>query len=325
MSRLAVLLLVVCPALRLSAACPASLSVGFQVVSFGSVQTAVWYPTHSAEAPYAYSMKTNGSVALNAAPATCGSFPMVVFSHGYGGCGTQSVFITEQLARNGYVVAAPDHADAGCSVSGPGMKMPPPPQASFFDPGNWTDQTYIDRRTDIETVIDGVLASPVFGPVVDGRRIAGMGHSLGGYTILAMAGAWASWKDARIKSVAALSPYAQPFQTQKTMGGIGVPVMYQGGTLDFGITPFIAAPGGAYAATPSPKFFAELKKAGHLAWTNLTCFPAGSVADCLSESANAALIDKYAFAFFDQFVLGENEPALAGPGAGLADYRHSVK
>jgi predicted dienelactone hydrolase len=325
MCRLAALLLVVCPALRLSAACPASLSVGFQVVSFGSVQTAVWYPTQSAEAPYTYSMKTTGWVALNAAPATCGSFPMVVFSHGYSGCGTQSVFITEQLARNGYVVAAPNHADAGCSVSGSGMKIPPPPQVSFLDPGSWTDQTYIDRRNDIETVIDDVLTSSVFGPVVDGTKIAGMGHSLGGYTILAMAGAWPSWKDARIKSVVALSPYAQPFESQKTLGGIGVPVMYQGGTLDFGITPFVAAPGGAYDSTPSPKFFAELKKAGHLAWTNLTCFSAGSVANCLGASANAALIDKYGFAFFGQFMLGEAEPVLIGVGAGLADYRHSAR
>ncbi|HXW63895.1 MAG TPA: hypothetical protein VEK74_02335 [Burkholderiaceae bacterium] len=49
------------------------------------------------------------------APATraCGAaVPLVVFSHGDLGCALQSVTLTEELARNGYVVAAPDHADA---------------------------------------------------------------------------------------------------------------------------------------------------------------------------------------------------------------------
>jgi hypothetical protein len=53
MSRLAVFLLV-SGALKLSAACPGpssgTLNVGFQVVSFGSLKTAVWYPAQSAEA-----------------------------------------------------------------------------------------------------------------------------------------------------------------------------------------------------------------------------------------------------------------------------------
>jgi len=38
--------------------------------------------------------------------------PLVLFSHGLGGCALQTIFFTEELARHGYVVAAPDHADA---------------------------------------------------------------------------------------------------------------------------------------------------------------------------------------------------------------------
>ena len=119
-------------AFKLSAACPGSTNVGFQIVTFGTLKTAVWYPTRSAEAPYAYSANTVGSVALNAPPVMCGSFPMVVFLHGYGGCGTQSVFITEQLARDGYVVAAPNHQEAGCSIDGGPAPVPPPPQVSCW-------------------------------------------------------------------------------------------------------------------------------------------------------------------------------------------------
>ena len=35
----------------------------------------------------------------------------------------------------------------------------------------------------------------------------------------------------------ALSPYVQPFLVRGTPAGLGAPVMYHGGTLDFGITP----------------------------------------------------------------------------------------
>src|ERR1041385_7548436 len=84
--------------------CPANTNVGFQIVTFGDLQAAVWYPTNSAETPYNYfTITTTGSVAFNSPPAPCVA-PMVVFSHGYGGCAIQSVFITEQLARDGYVV-----------------------------------------------------------------------------------------------------------------------------------------------------------------------------------------------------------------------------
>jgi hypothetical protein len=101
--------------------------------------------------------------------------------------------------------------------------------------------------------------------------------------------------------------------------------MYQGGTLDIGITPFVAKSGGAYDSTPAPKFFAELRAAGHLAWTNLTCAPAGTAARCLATVPNAQLIDAYGFAFFYQYLLSDNEPLLGSQGPGLANYRHATK
>src|SRR5262245_37468056 len=46
--------------------------------------------------------------ARDAAPAA-GRFPLVVFSHGYGGHRRQSTFLCTHLASHGYVVVAPDH------------------------------------------------------------------------------------------------------------------------------------------------------------------------------------------------------------------------
>src|ERR1700733_2921726 len=104
-----------------AASCDVPAKVGYRVMTFGTVaNVGVWYPTTDAEAPYQYLSGANGSVALNGAVANCGPLPLLVFSHGYGGCAVQSVFITEQIAREGYLVAAPDHKDALCSASGSG-------------------------------------------------------------------------------------------------------------------------------------------------------------------------------------------------------------
>jgi pimeloyl-ACP methyl ester carboxylesterase len=69
--------------------------------------------------------------------------------------------------------------------------------------------------------------------------------------------------------VLALSPYVQPLLVRRTLAGLDAPVMYQGGTLDFGITPALHNATGAYNLSPTPKYYVELKGADHLAWTDL--------------------------------------------------------
>jgi predicted dienelactone hydrolase len=46
-----------------------------------------------------------------------------------------------------------------------------------------------ERATDASQVLDGVLADPMLGPHVDRERIGAVGFSLGGYTVLELAGA----------------------------------------------------------------------------------------------------------------------------------------
>jgi predicted dienelactone hydrolase len=89
-------------------------TVGFRVLKFANRVAAVWHPTAASPAQYAYGPKFSGNVVLNApANKVCGvPAPLIAFSHGDLGCGLQSIAFTEELARHGYVVAAPDHADA---------------------------------------------------------------------------------------------------------------------------------------------------------------------------------------------------------------------
>jgi alpha-beta hydrolase superfamily lysophospholipase len=70
--------------------------------------------------------------------------PLLIFSHGFGGCGTQSRFLTAALAQRGYWVFAPNHRDAGCGSGKWGRPTEP-----FDAPQKWSDRTYADRAEDV--------------------------------------------------------------------------------------------------------------------------------------------------------------------------------
>jgi predicted dienelactone hydrolase len=312
-------LLAVCPAIAED--CRAS-AVGYKVMHLGDRVVAVWYPTTGQATQYAYTSRFSGMVAPNGpASMACGKpVPLVIFSHGDLGCGLQSIAFTEDLARHGYVVAAPDHADAFlCHIVHPRLAPShPPAQPDFFKPDTWSDATFADRRDDIEATIDGLLSDDDFQRIIDARNIGVSGHSLGGYTAVGMVGGWSSWIDLRIRAVLALSPYVMPFQTHKTLPDIRVPLMYQGGTVDIGITPFLKGANGAYRQANPPVFFVELRNAGHFAWTN--CGNALTTAACLTTKVNARLINEYGIAFFDSYLKNKTEPILTEDNPELSNY-----
>lgn len=224
-------------------------------------------------------------------------WPLIIFSHGFGGCSKQSTFLTKHLADNGYIVIAPDHADANCRKHlGLGSSMQEMragksmrPEKPFRTPEIWTDKTEEDRKYDVLFALSSMLDDRQYAPYIDQERMGLMGHSLGGYTVLGIAGGWPSWKDKRFKAVLALSPFVEPYIKSGGVRKIDIPVMYQGGGRDAGITPSIKRAGGAYAQTHAPKYFIEFDKAGHYAWTEL-------------EQDYQSLINQTALAFFDTYL-----------------------
>jgi pimeloyl-ACP methyl ester carboxylesterase len=138
----------------------------------------------------------------------------------------------------------------------------------FWKPQNWNEATFEDRGEDVRHVEEAARVDDRFARA-DWSRLGLVGHSLGGYTMLALAGAWPEWKLGGVKAVLALSPYSQPFVVHGTLKDLAAPVMYQGGTRDFGITPAIEKMQGAYDQSPEPKYLVVISKAGHLAWTDI--------------------------------------------------------
>jgi predicted dienelactone hydrolase len=238
-----------------------------------------------------------------------GKSPVIIFSHGFHGCATQSRFLAAAFASAGYVVLAPNHRDAACA--GGSGHFADPPELPFGNPSAWDETTHRDRADDIGRLIAALEADAHWQARIDWSRLGLAGHSLGGYTVLGLGGAWPGWKLGRVKAVLALSPYAQPFVAHRTLKGLSAPVMYQGGTRDPGITPAVRKPMGAYDQSPMPKYFVEFDGAGHLAWTNLT------------STAHAQII-AYSLAFMNHYLKGDAADAtLTQAGPEVAAFRYA--
>ncbi|MEZ0261312.1 MAG: alpha/beta hydrolase family protein [Alphaproteobacteria bacterium] len=223
--------------------------------------------------------------------------PLVIFSHGFHGCAGQSIFLMKALAAAGYIVVAPEHADSSCWTGSDGIAKP---AERFADYAAWTDKTYADRATDIKNLYAALKADETWNKRIDWNKVALAGHSLGGYTALGLAGAWKVWKMEGIKAVLALSPYVGPFIDHGDLGTLTVPVMYQGGTRDFGITPSVRKKGGAFEQTAAPAWFVEFINAGHFSWTDR------------EETTHAPEVKerivKYSLWFLDHALKGASEP-----------------
>lgn len=223
--------------------------------------------------------------------------PVIVFSHGIELCATQSRYLTEAAVRAGYLVVAPNHADANCLAP---SETASESEGSGAKPAFlWTDGDFDNRRDDVRKVIAAMRADERYRSA-DYSRIGVVGHSLGGYTVLGLAGAWPSWKLENVRAVVALSPYTRPFARTNGIGKLKVPVMFQGGTADVVFTPFLA---GAYKDAHAPKAYVEFRGASHFAWTDSG--PGGPE----MRDAMAA----WAIAFLDRYVKGRTDAVFPDP------------
>ena len=197
--------------------------------------------------------------------------PVILFSHGFHGCATQSRFLMEAFAKAGYLVFAPNHADATCA--GGAAARPNASEQPFRRPEWWTEDTYRDRAMDLRNLLAAIGGDARFN--ADTTRVG-------------LAGAWPRWTLDNVRAVLALSPYTHPFAANNTLRNIAVPVMYQGGTRDVGLTPELKRGFGTYDSSPAPKYYVELDGAGHMAWTNFRSTYHDSIA-----AYGVAFMDRY--------------------------------
>ena len=140
--------------------------------------TTIWYPAEPASVeqpqwvgPSNAPLFAAGSAAPDARPAA-GRFPLIVLSHGTGGSADMLGWLGRTLASHGYIAAAVNH---------PGNNALEPYTPSGFS-------LWWERARDLSEVIDKMVADREFGARIDSRRIGAAGFSLGGYTMVEIAG-----------------------------------------------------------------------------------------------------------------------------------------
>jgi predicted dienelactone hydrolase len=137
------------------------------------VPASIWY--RASARTYAIPIGENpvftGTPALVGAAAEAGKHPLILLSHGSGGNMDGLGWLSSALALRGAVVVAVNHPGTTSRDSSP-RRTP-----------------RIDERAkDLSAALDTVLADPSFAPLIDTGRISALGFSLGGTTVLDLAG-----------------------------------------------------------------------------------------------------------------------------------------
>lgn len=223
----------------------------------------IQYPT--TDAPQRVAL---GPYQLDATPdatPAAGSFPLCVISHGGGGSHLLYRSIGSWLSTHGIVVISVEH---------------PGDNRNDRSLSN-TDRAAIDRPRHVSLAIDAVLADPILRRTVDHTRIAVVGHSMGGYTALALVGG-RPWSrsgerlpvaaDARVRAAVLLAPSTNWFLAPDALAAVTVPLLVLAGEHDE-VTP-ASQIRQALTGLPAnaPVTFEVIGGAGHFAF--ITPFPA---------------------------------------------------
>ena len=254
-------------------------------------------------------------------------FPLIIFSHGYRGSPNSTCYIQERLKGAGYMVIAPVHLDSS-ENSGPGYNIRFPllgddPNTSprverFHKPEDWADESFAYRRDEINTILQWLESHHELGLQADLSRIGCVGHSLGGYTCMGLAGAWDTWKNWDILATAGLSPWHRPYLSnhQYTDGvdDISTPILFQSGDEDDSsvkkclLRPEVTVaslqndcPGGyTFDQVTAPKYLQVFSKAKHASWTD----PEGDP----SQDSLLRDINFYLISFLNLYVKNVHRP-----------------
>lgn len=142
----------------------------------------IWYPVEPTSAeqpqwmgspdnPFASAGKAAPDAAIIAAPE---KLPLILLSHGTGASSLMMAWLGTALASHGFIAAAVNH-----------------PGNNSLGPDPYTPQGFSlwwERATDLTTVLDQLLADATFGKRIDPKRVGAAGFSLGGFTVIELAG-----------------------------------------------------------------------------------------------------------------------------------------
>ncbi|PJJ59900.1 alpha/beta hydrolase family protein [Hymenobacter chitinivorans] len=232
------------------------------------------------------------SLARAAEPAP-GRFPVVLISHGTGGSGLVYRTLAHFLASQGFVVGLPEH----------------PHNNRADDSWAQTPQNLTARPRHLQLALDAVLHDSSLAPATAPDAVALIGHSLGGYTALALAGGTPTTlpresadgrprliptpTDGRIRALVLLAPATPWFRAPDTLCQIQVPVLLLTAEKDQHTGPWHAQNVLRGLPDPARVQHREVANAGHFSF--LSPFPAARVSRMFPPSQDPPGFDRAQF------------------------------
>ena len=262
------------------------------------------------------------------APMIAGTekFPVLVFSHGYGGFKEQNIFQTEELASHGYVVVAINHTYGAILTVFPDGRIADLDPATL--PNNVTDEEYIVAANllmeqwagDIGFVLDEMeklnVSDPdgLFTNRLDLNMVGVFGHSTGGGATVEFCGI-----DSRCVAALGMDTYVKPVHMEVLEAGIHQPMLlmknenWVSRDNTGGNSPYY------FLMTNTSTHFLELTIEGtkHFDFSALPLLSPLAVYFGIKGPIDGErvleIINLYSVAFFDQYLKGEPQPILDGP------------
>ena len=141
---------------------------GFREVAAENILLGIWYPSKTSPAPMR--LGPFDVVYAENAPPAAGTFGVVIISHGLGGRYRNHHPTAALLAKNGFIVVAPQHDKDAWIMAG---RAPAAVRA---------------RVGDIGDALHALAQIPEFRARMDAGNINAVGYSLGGATLIAAGG-----------------------------------------------------------------------------------------------------------------------------------------
>jgi predicted dienelactone hydrolase len=228
-----------------------------------------------------------------------GRIPLVVISHGLGSSRSEFEKMAEHLASYGFAVAVPEHPGSNVKYQ---QEFLANLSYEGVDPFE-----FVYRPWDIKTLLNTLAAEPTYAQRFNLDKVGVIGHSFGGYTALALAGAELNLdrirascepveyvlnlstllqcramalpladydlRDTRVHAVMAYSPVTSLLLGPESMAKIDKPVMIVAGSSDF-VAPVIPEQIHPFVWLESPeKYLATFIPASHVSINGEVDFP----------------------------------------------------
>ena len=190
--------------------------------------------------------------------------PLAVITHGLGSSRSHFQYLAEHLASHGYIVVVPEHIGSNSEYKEALLRGELSVDVSPLE--------FYSRPLDVTYLLDEIENHSAFQGLIDWEKVGVLGHSFGGYTALALAGAPLNRErinqicqqdqptlnssillqcrasslpsgnydlaDPRIKASLAFNPVTSSVLGPESMSQIAIPTMILGGSKDV-VAPFI--------------------------------------------------------------------------------------